>query len=413
MRRTRKGQRLRVRGGRCRPWLLLVLCYLTTSCIMSPHGRQFGMQEWNPDRGPVVPHDTFPSNCSLCHEGGGWENIRADFQFDHARETGFALSGAHQDAQCLRCHNDRGPVVVFSRRGCAGCHEDVHRRQLGAQCSQCHHESNWVPEGQVVLHNRTRFPLVGVHTAVACFRCHPGAQVGNFSRAPVRCEACHQQDLARARSPDHAAQGWTQDCDQCHKPITWAGAGFIHSRFPLSGAHATASCSACHGIGIFTGLSHACASCHLPDYQSANNPDHVAGNFSTNCESCHNTASWQGARFDHAGITSNCVQCHLPAYHATTAPNHLAAGYPTSCETCHDTDSWQGAVFNHTFRITSGPHKSYNCAECHQVPTNYRIVSCTHCHEHRQSEADDKHKDVSGYSWNSGACIGCHPSGRE
>ena len=64
-------------------------------------------QDWNKGRGPVVPHDTFPADCRLCHEGSGWNHIRADFRFDHLKETGVALDGAHQQAECLRCHNDR------------------------------------------------------------------------------------------------------------------------------------------------------------------------------------------------------------------------------------------------------------------------------------------------------------------
>ncbi len=522
---------------------------------MTPRQKIVAPHQWSESRGPVVPHDTFPRDCSLCHEKGGWDKIRSDFRFDHAQETGVALVGAHQHAECLRCHNDRGPVSVFARRGCVGCHQDEHRGQLGSRCIQCHNESNWVPEEQIVLHNRTRFPLVGAHTAVACFRCHPGAQVGNFVRAPVRCEVCHQQDVARAKQPDHVAQGWTENCDRCHKSTTWSGAGFDHSRFPLTGAHMAASCSACHSSGVFSGLPHNCVDCHLPDFQSAAtpnhvagnfstncqschntlawrgatfnhagitsncvqchlpdfqstvnpnhvagnfstnceschntmawrdatfnhagitsncvqchlpdfqstvnpnhvagnfstnceschsttswqgatfnhagitsgcvqchlpdfqstvNPNHVAGNFSTNCESCHSTTSWQGATFNHAGITSGCVQCHLPDFQSTVNPNHLAAGFPQNCESCHNTNTWTGAVFTHRFNINSGPHRSFNCSECHQTPTNYRIVSCTHCHEHRQAKADDKHSGVPGYVWSSASCLSCHPNG--
>ncbi len=195
-----EGKRITRRGL----WLAFAACYLSASCVMTPRQKFVAPHQWSESRGPVVPHDTFPRDCSLCHQEGGWDKIRSDFRFDHARETGVALVGAHQNAECLRCHNDRGPVSLFARRGCVGCHQDEHRGQLGSRCVQCHNESDWVPEGQIVLHNRTRFPLVGAHTAVACFRCHPGAQVGNFVRAPVRCEVCHQQDLARAKQPDHA-----------------------------------------------------------------------------------------------------------------------------------------------------------------------------------------------------------------
>ena len=71
-------------------------------------------QGWNPAAGPVVPHDTFPGDCSLCHKGGDWHSLREDFTFDHGARTGTALEGAHKNAGCLLCHNDRGPVQQFS-----------------------------------------------------------------------------------------------------------------------------------------------------------------------------------------------------------------------------------------------------------------------------------------------------------
>ena len=211
----------------CWVGLLLSVYFVGACSLVAP--LPTGPQQWDVARGPTIPHDTFPADCSLCHEGGGWHIIRADFHFDHAQETGVPLIGAHQQAECLRCHNDRGSVAAFASRGCAGCHEDVHRGQLGQRCDQCHHETDWLPQGQIAAHNRTRFPLTGAHLAVACFRCHPGAQVQNFSRAPVRCDACHQQDLQRATNPNHIANGWTHNCQQCHSPISWRGAAFSHA----------------------------------------------------------------------------------------------------------------------------------------------------------------------------------------
>ena len=82
--------------------------------------------QWQKARGPVVPHDSFPRDCSLCHEGSSWHAIKKDFVFDHAKETGVALVGAHQAAECLRCHNDRGPVANFSQHGCVGSPQGTH-----------------------------------------------------------------------------------------------------------------------------------------------------------------------------------------------------------------------------------------------------------------------------------------------
>jgi len=348
------------RRGRHR-WLLALLCLIVASCVgnLFPGRTATRPQDWDTKRGPVIPHDNFPTDCTLCHEKGSWNKIRPDFFYDHEKETGVALAGAHAKAQCLRCHNDRGPVGTFAKRGCAGCHEDVHRGQLGKSCNSCHTERNWIAEGQVAQHNRTRFPLAGAHTAVACFRCHPGAQVGNFTRAPVQCQACHQEDLKQAKNPDHLAAGWTTDCQRCHKPTTWGSGGFDHSRFPLVGAHQSVQCNSCHKGGVYTGLSQACSSCHLDDFQRTTSPNHTLLGFSTSCQNCHNTVAWNAATFDHAGITSNCSQCHLPEYNKAKNPNHAALGYPKTCESCHtSTASWQGATFNHA-GISSG------CATCH------------------------------------------------
>jgi hypothetical protein len=393
---------------------LLLLCALGLVLACARWGRRdVPPQGWWAERGPVVPHDSFPADCSLCHAGGDWNSIRADFAFDHAAETGVPLEGAHAAAECLRCHNDRGPVAQFARRGCAGCHEDVHRAQLGQNCESCHGQDDWRPQGQIAQHDQTRFPLVGAHAATPCWRCHEGAQVGNFSRADIECITCHRDDLATATNPDHQAQGWVDRCDRCHIPTSWTGGGFNHGTWPLTGQHAQASCSDCHAGGIYAGTPNQCVDCHLAEYNATTDPDHLATGIGTACQQCHGTSSWFGASFPHTGITSGCVTCHLDEYNNTTDPDHTAAGFPTSCESCHGTNTWFGANFSHSFPITTGKHKNFSCSDCHLNPTNYMQFSCTHCHEHAQAKMDDEHSEVAGYVWSSPACYSCHPNGQE
>lgn len=203
--------------------LALALGLLTLACVMQGHDSAQQKLWWS-GFGPVLPHDTFPGDCSLCHTGTDWEHVSADFTFDHAAETGVPLEGAHARASCLRCHNDRGPVAVFTARGCAGCHEDVHRGQLGSSCEGCHTELTWLPFGQYELHARLGFQLIGVHASTACYRCHPGAEAGRFVPTDSECLTCHVSDLARATNPNHFAAGWTDRCDRCHLPRTWSQA---------------------------------------------------------------------------------------------------------------------------------------------------------------------------------------------
>lgn len=467
-------------------------------------------QGWNASFGPVVPHDNFPADCSLCHTGSDWHTLRADFQFDHEQRTGVALAGAHRTASCLMCHNDRGPVQQFAAQGCSGCHEDPHQTRLGRSCGDCHNESTWQPREAIALHDRTRFPLVGAHAAVACFRCHAGAQVGNFAGATAECSACHQADLARTTNPNHTLLGYSQDCQQCHVPLGWKPARFAHPEsFPLTNAHAGRLCVECHTTpNAFQGQSSACASCHtdnyagttapghaaagfgtdcaqchdtrtfrtanwshpgsfaltfghagrdctachigqvyagtpttcngchMSSYQSAQNPNHVAGGYPTDCQSCHNTAAWRGAGLGHpasfpltnaharactachttpgvyTGQNPACVSCHLTTYQNTTNPPHVSFQMSQQCQDCHGTTVWSNGTFQHTFPITSGEHRNMACFDCHNNASNRVAFSCIDCHEHRQTKMNSEHQGVNNYVWASASCYQCHPNGR-
>ncbi|MEZ5977279.1 MAG: hypothetical protein R3F34_03575 [Planctomycetota bacterium] len=192
----------------------LVACALQRTGGLEVH-------RWWAGLGPVVPHESFPEDCSLCHVGDTWNTLRADFEFDHEERTGVPLLGAHSAAQCLRCHNDRGPVQTFVQRGCAGCHEDVHQGHLGTNCSECHEQNTWRAVGQVERHSRTRFPLTGVHAVTSCQRCHPGVDSGRVAPTSTECVSCHLDNLNSAVVPDHFAFGWVNDCGRCHLPTTW------------------------------------------------------------------------------------------------------------------------------------------------------------------------------------------------
>ncbi|MFQ5845671.1 MAG: hypothetical protein ACE5JG_11860 [Planctomycetota bacterium] len=403
--------------------LLLLAATLGLNCgttVATPR------QGWNERWGPLVPHKTFPTECKICHVPEGWDVIREDFSFDHEKETGFALEGAHRGAACLRCHNDFGPVQVYVARGCGGCHLDPHEGNLGGECARCHGQENWEPEGLIAEHARTRFPLVGAHAAVACELCHRRGPAGDFRGAPTRCELCHRQALASAVSPNHLANGWVTHCERCHRPTTWRGRGFIHA-FPLTEGHAGLACTRCHVGGNFGPISADCYSCHQADYQRA--PNHVANNFSRTCQSCHGVETWKGAVFDHpfpltgghAGlactrchvggnfgpISADCYSCHQADYQR--APNHVANNFSRTCQNCHTVQTWQGAVFDHPFPL-KGPHQ-VDCAVCHPGGTN--TFTCLVCHQHSQTKMDRKHKDVAGYRYLSAACVQCHPDGKE
>jgi hypothetical protein len=74
-------------------------------------------------------------DCASCHSPNGW----GVWEFDHAKQTGFALLGAHGKLKCANCHRQPAGEVKLPK-DCASCHrkDDVHLGQYGTQCQRCH-----------------------------------------------------------------------------------------------------------------------------------------------------------------------------------------------------------------------------------------------------------------------------------
>jgi hypothetical protein len=208
------------------------------------------------------------------------------------------------------------------------------------------------------------FALVGVHATQACTACHRN---NVYKGTPRDCYGCHRTAYDRTTSPNHAGAGFPTTCDSCHSASssTWS-ASFDHNRFfVLAGRHLSAACSSCHKNNVYR------------------------------------------------GTPRDCYPCHQAQYDRTTSPNHRAAGFPTTCETCHRNSdaSFNQGRFNHTwFPITSGKHAGRACVECHTDPNNYKVFSCTICHD--RAKTDSKHAGRAGYRYDSAACYSCHPTGR-
>ncbi len=382
----------------------------------------------------------FPTNCETCHTtNSGWKP--AQFQ---QHNNFFELTGAHLNASCENCHNGNYTSIAFE---CSNCHivnfnqtQNPNHQQIGIsnQCSSCHNSTAWTPS--TFNHSNTQFVLSGAHTTINCTSCHQGQTTGTSTE----CSYCHIDDFNQTQNPNHQQIGISNQCSSCHNSTAWIPSSFSHSNttFPLAGVHTQIFCSDCHQEQT-TGTSTDCYTCHQTQYEQSNNPNHVALNLPTTCATCHTIEpQWEPATFpihnnfyqltgQHNSIKDNCTlchngnynstpnqcnSCHINDYNNTTNPNHLAAKFPQECEICHNTNGWIPSTFNHDqqyFPIYSGAHKNKwdNCLICHTDQNNYSVFSCLTCHEHNQTEMNQKHIEVSDYQYNSEACLNCHPNG--
>jgi Zn finger protein HypA/HybF involved in hydrogenase expression len=139
-------------------------------------------------------------------------------------------------------------------------------------------------------------------------------------------------------------------CGQVQSPTT--------NHFPLEFAHAEATCTDCHGTSSLDGLDSTCAQCH-----EAVRP---AGHYTGDCGDCHSAAGWDDADFDHRDF------------------------FPTPHEGVRD------------------------CGDCHPVAGDRSVFTCTDCHAHQRADMEDEHRgETSNFRYESGACLDCHPDGRE
>jgi hypothetical protein len=218
-------------------------------------------------------------------------------------------------------------------------------------------------------------------------------------------------------------------CETCHSTTAWIPSTFNHTTiYPLTGAHTTVACTACHTSG-YVNTPNTCAGCHTNDYNQATNPNHKTLGISTDCATCHTTnPGWEPALFPqhstyfvitgahtsrscadcHKGTYPNtpntCAGCHTTNYNQTTSPNHTAAQFPITCSDCHTQTSWVPSTWSHTkyFPISSGKHTGIPCATCHTNAASYAVFTCitSACHknDHNQSQG-------------SAGCYSCHPTG--
>jgi hypothetical protein len=223
------------------------------------------------------PHNELNGKkCQDCHVVRGW----AYAEFDHGANTDFALNGAHDSLACEACH-DFGASTKEIDTDCYSCHkqDDVHKREQGIECNQCHKEVAWLKHVRFD-HDLSKFPLIGQHAAAGCEACH---LTSVFQDTGSHCIDCHESDDVHKR-------GLGKDCALCHNPNDWLIWAFDHDEtdFELRHAHSEVHCHSCHyrPLEEVTDRGARCVDCHRRD-------DIHDGNFGGNCSRCHGEESFE------------------------------------------------------------------------------------------------------------------------
>ncbi len=291
-----------------------------------------------------VHHGRNGAQCADCHDAQSWDKPR----FDHAKDTDFALRGAHAKLACAGCHSE-APGEQKLATTCIGCHraDDTHHGRNGERCENCHGEANW-KESRFDHATKTDFPLKGKHKQALCTSCHRGKLEDPLASG---CIDCHRSDDVHQGN-----QG--EDCARCHNEDGWGEqVVFEHdlTAFPLLGLHVSAPCEACHASTNYGEVATACVDCHADD-------DVHKQTLGEACADCHNPNGWSFWEFDHATATDFalegahdglvCAACHRTPHagdslqlsalcsscHATDDKHNGRFG--KQCDRCHDQESF-------------------------------------------------------------------------
>ena len=348
-------------------------------------------------------HGGKPGNaCATCHTPEGFKPAKL-FNHNNQAMADFPLTGLHKKVDCAKCHttitDDTTPGTAFPapaartylqmndlpHQSCVDCHEDVHRGAFGRNCTQCHSTAGWQQILQSAedfgFHDKTKFPLRGSHTSVACKSCH-----GPFAGEKAVFKGLRHGQCADCHIDAHVAQLAVDPktgvvaCERCHTvngfvPVLYDAVAHQQTAFSLQGAHQAVSCTGCHTVDDKLArrvpqtvraklqrqrrqLLVSSARLKLPGLKRLNLPP------GDDKASVVNRADSVGDHHaDFNADTVRCESCHDDP-HAGQFDDRIKQ---RGCNSCHQTSSFRQERFNHDdsrFPLV-GKHKDVACSRCH------------------------------------------------
>jgi hypothetical protein len=300
----------------------------------------------------VHPERQIDKGCSFCH-------VTTDFswiQFDHNKNTDFALTGQHREVACLSCHVDhvfKNMPASNENPNCQMCHADPHGPSMKNECAQCH-----MTEGFELVKNFKHedyggFVLDGRHAELSCQKCHSQHLQGSY-KVPLQAGVSEAKACANCHIDIHGGR-FGPACESCHQTSSFEveQGEQVHDLgyFKLVGIHDQLPCTSCHAPDTqLQGTGILCASCH------EKNDIHL-GQMGLECSDCHQQNSWRPVNFKHnttgfrltgAHRFASCESCHV---------NQVYQGLPTDCYFCHS-DSYVPYIAAHSSGVA-------DCESCH------------------------------------------------
>jgi hypothetical protein len=348
--------------------------------------------------------------CERCHNESVWKPAKNPSQqkFDHndRKDAKMPLLGSHVDVACEKCH----PKSVFhlpfpqpDNCGNQGCHQSPHAGLLFGirPCEWCHSPSFKTLKEQNFDHTeKTKFDLGPGHDPkknpkIKCYDCHTKA-LGE-AKPNGACEICHAKDSHhgdRFKAFASPSSPGSPRCGTCHpsggvKFVPTAFNHASHTRFALTGKHASVPCRECHrgaNPSDFEDLQ------NLLDVKKGT----LVDKHKVDCRGCHvhkdvHAGKW---RSDQCTQGAGGAGCH-------TGAGKLEVAFDKMKELFHSSES--------SFPLKGG-HKDVACADCHTGRDKANKTTFSHlepnCTSNGVCHEDTLHKGTLGNQ-----CAMCHEPG--
>jgi uncharacterized protein with PIN domain len=351
----------------------------------------------------ILPHTDPASSIARANIARTCTQCHAEIEMVHRKVIRGELweKEAHVLPACVDCHQPHKIRKVFYTQGMAD-----------ADCLKCHAERGFAAGDGRPLAVFAPELQQSRHAKVSCSQCHSGVNVSKARPCEsitlkVDCGACHTEVAQQYAQSQHGKLLLKQDpnapsCKECHG--THGTLGRLQSSSPIFATNIPLLCARCHREGERAAVR----------YQG---PQH--GIIEAYTESIHG----KGLLKSGLTVTATCTNCHtahgvLPRTDPLSSVNR--ANVPATCGRCHHGIQDQFETSIHHALVGKTDKELPVCNDCHSAHTIRRadadgfkldiMQKCGRCHgEIAKTYFDTYHGKVSQLGYTKTAkCYDCH-----